>query len=82
MKHSNSTKDYFIAMFFISSIVGYYTHALTFVFSKWFYGVYYLWFLIGLSQLWVTRFYFDRKEKNVLTDGTKNVQPETSCLGL
>jgi len=76
MKHSNSSKDYYISMFFVSSMIGYYTHSLNFVFSKWFYGVYYTWFLVGLSQLWATRFYFDKTKESILPNETEKIKIE------
>jgi O-antigen ligase len=62
MKKSDNS-NYYIAALFISSIIGYYNLNITSVWSKWFYGVFYFWFIIGLSQLWCLRFKINIFEK-------------------
>lgn len=53
MLKTEERKIYYSASLFILSIIGFYSISMHKVQSKWFYGVYYFWFIIGLSQIWL-----------------------------
>jgi len=62
MEKSGSKKNYYIAALFIACFIVFYFSNFGRAHSKWFCGVFFFFYLIGVSQIWCERFYFKNIE--------------------